>query len=78
MQRTTYQQLKLLVDKESMTVEEWRTQTGAGVPNGDPFHPVIKVDQGRIILDRAALLKIGPEDMYAWHYEVLQAAQSRA
>jgi len=78
MQRTTYLQLKLLVDKGSMTVEEWRTQTGADVPNGDPFHPVIKLDQGRIILDREALLSVGPEHMYAWHYAVLQAARSSA
>ena len=59
MQKTTYEQLKLLVDAGSMTLSEWRDRTGKGVPNGDPFHPVIRVEGDRIVLDREALLAVG-------------------
>lgn len=75
MQKTVYERLKLLVSKGSMTVQEWRDLTGGNVPNGDPFHPLIRVEDGRIILDQAALLRIGSADMYAWHYAVLQAVR---
>jgi hypothetical protein len=78
MQRTAYEGLKLLVDEESVTIEEWRERTGTDVPNTDPHHAVIIVSNGHVVLDREALLRIGPEDMYAWHYEVLQAARNRA
>jgi hypothetical protein len=74
MQKTAYEQLKLLVDAGSMPVAEWRARTGGDFPNGDPFHPVIRLDNGQLTLDHEALLEIGPEDMYAWHYAVLQAA----
>ena len=75
MQKTVYEQLKLLVSKGSMTVQEWRDLTGGNVPTGDPFHPLIKMEKDKIILDHAALLRIGPADMYAWHYAVLQAVR---
>ncbi len=77
MQKSTYEQLKLLVDVGSMTAAEWRARTGGDVPNGDPFHPVIRLENGRIVLDRGAMLGIGPKDMYAWHYSVLQAVVER-
>ena len=74
MQKTTHEQLKLLVEEGSLSVDEWRERTGGDVPNGDPFHPLIRLENERIVLDREALLGIGPDDMYAWHYAVLRAA----
>jgi hypothetical protein len=73
-----FEQLKLLFDKGSMTVAEWQAYTGRDIPNGDPFYPVIKVENGMIILDREALIGIGSEAMYAWHREVLQAVIDKA
>jgi hypothetical protein len=73
MQRSTFEHLRLLANEGSMTLEAWRERTGGDVPTGDPFYPVIRVEGDRIVLDLEALLRIGPEDMYAWHYEVLRA-----
>ena len=73
MQKTAYEQLKLLVDEGSMPVAEWRAQTAGDVPNGDPFHAIIRIDEGRIILDRQVLLADENKELYAWHYAVLQA-----
>ena len=36
MQRTTYDRLKLLVKERSIAKDEWQTQTGSGIPDGDP------------------------------------------
>ena len=73
MQKSTYEELKILAERESVSLEEWRARSGAEMPNSDPFHPLITQKQGRISLDRAMLARIGPHEMYAWHYEVLQA-----
>ncbi len=75
MQKSTYEQLKLLSDAGSLTVAEWAERTGADFPNADPFYPVVRVDEGRIILDREAMARIGPDEMYPWHYAVLQAVR---
>ena len=77
MQRTVYEHLALLASAGSMTLETWRERTSGTVPTGDPFYPVIRVDEDRIVLDREALLQIGPEDMYTWHYAVLRAVVAR-
>jgi hypothetical protein len=77
MQKSTYEHLKLLADAGRMILEEWQAQTGNDFPNWDPFYPIIRLEQGRIILDREALLEIGPDEMYSWHYDVLLAVKSQ-
>jgi hypothetical protein len=77
MQKGVYDHLMLLARQGSMTLQEWQAQTGGGVPNGDPFHPLIMVTQGRITLDQDAFLRLGPAEMYAWHYAVLQAVRAK-
>ena len=78
MQKTAYEHLKLLVDAGSMPLAKWRTITGRDVPNGDPFHPLIRLEDDRIILDRDLLLSASPQDMYAWHYAVLLAVRENS
>ena len=73
MQRSTYEQFKLLVEAGSMTLDEWRERTGGRFPNRDPFHPVVRLEADRMVVDREALLGLGPDAMYAWHYAVLRA-----
>ncbi len=77
MQRSFYEHLHLLVQAGSLSIEEWESQTGDGIPNYDPFHPITKLEQGRIVVDYEALLGIGPEAMYSWHDEVLEAVAAQ-
>jgi hypothetical protein len=35
--------------------------------NRAPFHHVVRLEDGRIVRTRNALLSLGPEAMYAWH-----------
>jgi hypothetical protein len=76
MQKSTYDKLKWLVDASAVPVEDWQAQFGELVPNGDPFHALIRVEDGRIVLDGEALLRAGPEIMYEWHYAVLDAVRT--
>jgi hypothetical protein len=75
MQKTVYDQLSLLAQNGTMTCAEWGSATGAGVPNGDPFYNIITVSDGSLSLDREKLLKMQPDGMYSWHYEVLAAVR---
>ena len=77
MQRSFYEHLRLLVEAGSLSIEEWQSLTGGGIPNYDPFHPITKLEEGRIVVDRDALLGIEPEAMYQWHYEVLEAVAAQ-
>ncbi|MBX3002086.1 MAG: hypothetical protein KF893_26410, partial [Caldilineaceae bacterium] len=73
MQKSTYDKLKRLVDATAIAVDEWQTEFGESVPNSDPFHALIRVQDARIVLDDEALLRIGADAMYSWHYAVLNA-----
>lgn len=75
MQKSTYEQLKWLVTNGEVSVADWRSHTGGDVPSGDPFHPLMRVEGDRIIIDQDALLRLGPDDMYQWHYAVLEAVR---
>ena len=73
MQKSTYEQLKLLVERGAMTVAEWEALAGKGFPNRAPFYPVVEWSGGRIILDKETAQSIPSNAMYSWHYEVLRA-----
>ena len=56
MQKSTFDSLKQLVDNSPISVADWQAQTGSGLPNRDPFHPLFRIEDGQILLDHAALL----------------------
>lgn len=74
MQKTLYDLLMLLVENETVSVADWQAQAGLDLLNRAPFHGVVRVDADRIRLDKARLAACGPDDLYAWHYEIVQAA----
>ena len=78
MQKSTYESLKLLVEQGEMSLSEWQAQTGRDFPNSDPFYPFVKLEEGRIVIDQAALGNVQPHAMYAWHDAVLQAVVNGA
>lgn len=76
MQKDFYDLLALLVERESLSVAEWQTKASLVLLNNAPFHDMIVVEGDTLRLDRDRLLDAGPEMMYSWHYEVLDAARS--
>lgn len=71
MQKTFYDLFKLLIDRGVVTVKEWKEKASLSMLNGDPFYNVVTVDDEKIVLNKEILLSIKPDDMYYWHYEVL-------
>ena len=76
MQVSTYRALAFLARHGSVTLDEWRAQGFGGLPNHEPFHSVVRVEDETIILDRQKLLALRPDAMYAWHYAVADAVRS--
>jgi hypothetical protein len=77
MQKTFYDLLRDLVQKEVLSVSEWQAKAGLGMLNSAPFYEVVMRRQDEIRLDRDRLLQLEPDEMYAWHYAVLDAVRSR-
>lgn len=73
MQKTVYDRLKNLVEKGRMPVGEWEKQAPLEMLNEEPFYRLVNFENGEIVVDRARLLEISPEEMYSWHYEILKA-----
>ena len=77
MQKTTYERLKLLAKEGSIPKDEWQMKTGSGIPGGDPFYPIFKLEDDQLIFDPQAFLTIDEDNMYDWHYEVLWALKKK-
>lgn len=77
MQQNHYDLLLKLVRQGGMAAAEWDAAADPALLSQEPFASLVTIAGGRIRLDRARLLAAGPDDMYAWHYEVLDAARSR-
>lgn len=70
-----YEQLRRLVEDGQMSLAAWQTEAGLDLLNQSPFHEVVTVGEGLVRLDRERFLTLGPNDMYEWHYAILQAAR---
>ncbi len=75
MHRPFYEQMMRLIEAGRMTTAEWQQTADLALLSQQPFHAVARVVDGVIVLDRERLLAIEPEEMYAWHYAVLDAAR---
>lgn len=69
--------LEFMVEKEVVTVEEWETKASLETLNSDPFYRIVNVDSEKIILDKDKFLSIDENDMYSWHYEILEEVRSK-
>lgn len=73
MQRTFYELLKLLADRGSLRVAEWQAMASLDLLNNAPFHGLVTRDGDSLRLSRERLLACRPDEMYAWHYEIVRA-----
>jgi hypothetical protein len=77
MKRYVYDLLSQLVTRESIPWDEWTSMGGADLITGDPFQPILHIDDKGVRLDRDRFA-IDSEDMYAWHFEVFDAVRAHA
>ncbi len=70
-QRNTYFLLKSLVDKETVSINEWESLSNIMTLNYEPFYSIVTIDNEVIVVDKEKLLSIRPEDMYYMMYNVV-------
>lgn len=63
-QRTSYSLLKFLVDKGTVIIKEWESQSSLMALNYEPFYNIVTIDNEVIVVDKEKLLSLVPENMY--------------
>lgn len=76
MQKRFFNLLKILIENEPMEIEEWNKHSTINTLNNDPFHKIVKIVGSKIFIDKKKLNNIKPEEMYKWHFEVLDAVRN--
>lgn len=75
MQKSFFDLFELLLKSDVMTIEEWKKHASLGFLLNEPFFSLIMIDNEKIHVNRNELFTISPEDIYSWHYEVLEACK---
>ena len=78
MQMGFFVPLRTLVEDAPIAVDNWEASFGLELLGMEPFHTIAVVDRDEVVLDVERLLEIGPDDMYQWHYELLDAVRSES
>lgn len=76
MQKTFYDLIKLLLQNDFITVEEWSRKASLSMLSEEPFFSFVTVINEKIVIDKEKAISIKPEDLYYWHYEILEKALS--
>ena len=76
MQKTFYDLLKLLLQNDFITVEEWNRKASLSLLSEEPFFSFVTVINEKIVIDKEKAFSIKPEDLYYWHYEILEKVLS--
>ncbi len=71
-QKPFYDLLRQLVQRESISVDEWNRISNFSVLNMEPFHKITEICEDRIILNKEKLSSLKMEDLYSWHYEIVR------
>lgn len=71
-QKSFFDLIKELVQRETISLDEWIQMSSLFELNMDPLHMITEIREGRIKLNKEKLLSITEKDLYAWHYEVVQ------
>ncbi|WP_411966296.1 hypothetical protein [Haloferax sp. YSMS24] len=76
MQRTFYRALSHLVEAERIPLEAWDEAYGSRLLSMDPFAAVATVEAETVTLDATALADLTADDVYEWHYQVVEAVRA--
>ena len=74
MQKSFYDLLLLLLKNDEISVEEWTKNTGLQILSSEPFFRFVTVAEDKLIVNKDQAFSVKPEELYHWHYEVLEKA----
>lgn len=71
-QKSFYDLVKEFVQRETISVDEWVQKSSLFALNMDPLHMITEIHEGEIKLNKEKLLSITENDLYSWHYQIVQ------
>lgn len=74
---THYTLLRMLVEQPAVSTTEWQQRADLSLLNQAPFNLCTEIVDNRVVLDRDRLVALTPQDLYAWHYAVVQAVNAQ-
>ena len=74
-QKKTFESLKKLISKSEYTLDEWQSIESLEALNFEPIHSIFVRVGDIIILDKNALLNLGPDTLYEWMYKIVSEAR---
>ncbi|AHV95433.1 hypothetical protein [Paenibacillus sabinae] len=72
MQKYFYEMIACLLREEKLCLEEWEQKAGLSLLSTQPFCNFVTIEDGQILVDWNKALSIRPEEVYDWHYSVLE------
>lgn len=76
-QKFFYDLLTFLVEENTISIEEWKKIANVSLLNMEPLHTITSIIDDKIELDKNKLLSIKPEDLYCWHYQIVESMQEK-
>lgn len=77
MQLSFYDLMQLLVQHTTVSKEEWLSHVPLDLVNQAPFNLCVQISDNQIILQQDKLLSISPNQLYIWHYEIIEVIQKQ-
>jgi hypothetical protein len=76
MHKTFYELLMMLIENISVSTDKWKDIADLSLLNHAPFNLCVSVHEKSITLDHAKCIALSPDDLYAWHYDIVKAVRS--
>jgi predicted nucleotidyltransferase len=75
-QKGLYEIFRLFIEKNEWDIHEWAKEDRLKFLNTQPFHNIISIESGKIIVNREKLMALSPDDMYSWFYDAVVLCRS--
>ena len=76
-QKWSYDLLNILVEKGEIPLDEWRTFASVADLNSDPLYHITEIKGGKVVLNKEKLANLTEDDMYTWHFEIINKVQEK-
>lgn len=66
-----YKKLMVIVSADKHPIQDFKQKYGMAILHSDPFADILNIQGDFVIVDKVKLYEIKSEDMYSWHYQIL-------
>lgn len=72
-----YKKLMAIVSVDKHPIQDFKEHYGLALLHSDPFADILRIEGAYVIVDKIKLHEIKSEDMYSWHYHVLDEVRKQ-